>query len=39
MTVHTCVRPIRQAELAKIGVELALGTFTPKPCAALSRGW
>jgi hypothetical protein len=38
MTVHVCVRRINQVERVEIGVELALETFTPQPCAASSGG-
>ena len=38
MTVHACVRPINQVERVEIGVEFALETFTPQPCAASSGG-
>jgi hypothetical protein len=38
MTVHVCVRPVNDVERVEIGVEHALETFTPQPCAASSRG-
>ena len=38
MTVHACVHQINQVERVAIGVEFALETFTPQPCAASSGG-
>jgi hypothetical protein len=38
MTVHVYVRPIDQVWRVQIGVELALETITPQPCAASSGG-